>query len=33
VPANSGFEAAVKINDHVKAGTTIIMRAARSVGP
>ena len=32
VPADRGFEPAVKINDHVKAGRTIIMRVTRSAG-
>ncbi|HVP12130.1 MAG TPA: phosphatidylserine decarboxylase [Phycisphaerae bacterium] len=30
VPADGGFKAAVKVNDHVRAGTTVIMRVAGS---
>jgi phosphatidylserine decarboxylase len=32
VPADRGFEAAVKVNDHVRAGSTILMRVAGSAG-
>jgi phosphatidylserine decarboxylase len=33
VPADSGFEVVVKVNDHVRAGSTVMMLAARSAGP
>jgi phosphatidylserine decarboxylase len=32
VPAECGFEPTVKINDHVKAGCTVLMRITRSAG-
>ena len=33
VPADHGFEVVVKVDDHVRAGSTIIMRFAGKTGP